>query len=133
MELNSGTERKLGHTVFETVASVRLNEPPGSIIDEPTRGRVDEESHTTRLENVEPHDSHGQELASRKGEGAILRVTPGDTLRHIGVSVDPTGIGVCVRPEETVIVGLGTHGDGIIAWRPIKVSFKHYHVVCSIR
>ena len=64
----------------------------------------------------------------------VLRVTPRDTFRDLGVGVRPTAIGTGIRPEPAVVIGLGlTQTDPILSRWSEKVSFKRYSVGRCIR
>ena len=59
----------------------------------------------------------------------ILRIPPRDTLRDLGIIVIPPGVSAGSRPEETVIVVLRAHRDGVIARGAVEISFQRDGVV----
>ena len=77
--------------------------------------------------HIDPQYRHGQELALIQEKAVVLRVTPRNTFRDLGVVVRPTTISTGIRPEPAVVIGLGfTQTDRILSRWSEKVSFKRY-------
>ena len=84
--------------------------------------------------HIDPQDRHGQELALVEEKRVVLRVTPRNTFRDLGVGVRPTAIGTGIRPQPAVVIGSGaTQTDPVLSRWSEKVSFKRYSVGRRVR
>ncbi len=63
----------------------------------------------------------------------ILRIATSDTLHDDAIVVGPTGIGLVIRPDETVIIILGTESNGVVSRWSVEISFQRHSVRLRLR
>ena len=111
--------------VHEPVARVRLSEIPRRIISLSSIGRVDEEIQRPGLIHIHPQYRHRQKLPLGQEKTVVLRISPCYTLRDVRVAIRPPGIGGCVCPEESVVVGRFAERDAVVSFGAVEISFQH--------
>ena len=111
--------------VHEPVARVRLSKIPRRIIGHASVGRVDEEIQRPGLIHIHPQYRHGQELPLGQEKTVVLRIAPSYALRDFRVAVRPPGVGGCVCPEESVVVGRFAERDAVVPRGAVEIPFQH--------